>query len=85
MISADIDMPCPQAYAARFEGLTEAYRKIGYEPEPSLAFARCFRDLFPTRRRFGANIMDRFKQMGEGHILSRSSMLARRGASDREI
>jgi hypothetical protein len=58
-------MPCPQAYNARFGGLVEAYRRIGYEPaRGGLSFVDCFKKLVPKRRQFTQMVLGRFKEMG---------------------
>ncbi|HWZ30388.1 MAG TPA: recombinase family protein [Bryobacteraceae bacterium] len=63
-IIADPDMPCAQAYNARFGGLMEAYRKIGYQPERNLAYVDRDRMLLPIRRRFTAMILDGLRRLG---------------------
>ena len=63
-ITADLDMPCAQAYNARFGGLIEAYKRIGYEPERNLAYVERDRKLLPIRRRFTAIILSELRRMG---------------------
>ncbi len=64
-ISNDLDMPCPQAYTARFGALVEAYRRIGYQPDSgTLSFAESFKKLTPTRRKFTSTIIEQFTKMG---------------------
>jgi len=57
-------MPCVQSFNARFGGLSEAYRLIGYNPIRNLAFIERDRGLLSVRRHFTATIISKLREMG---------------------
>ena len=64
MIRADIDMPCPQSYNARFGTLAEAYRRIGFTPTRNIDHFDRDRAVRAVRREFTTTIMNELKGMG---------------------
>jgi hypothetical protein len=64
LISQAWDMPCLQVYESRFGGLTEAYRLIGYKPQRNLSFVAAYKDLWPLRKAFTAQVVAAFERLG---------------------
>jgi DNA invertase Pin-like site-specific DNA recombinase len=64
LIRANLDMPCAQVYNARFGGLAEAYRRIGYQPARSLSYVERFRAVLPIRRAFISEVMGEVVRLG---------------------
>jgi DNA invertase Pin-like site-specific DNA recombinase len=63
-ISADPDMPCSEVYQARFGGLLEAYRRIGYQPLKNYSYVERNRKVLPMRRAFSAAVIDALTKLG---------------------
>jgi hypothetical protein len=57
-------MPCSQVYHARFGGLLEAYRRIGYKPPRNCSYVERDRKLLPMRRAFTASVISALTRLG---------------------
>ena len=64
LINGAWEMPCPQVYESRFGGLTEAYKLIGYKPNMNLSFVASYKELWPLRRAFTAQVIAEFQRLG---------------------
>jgi DNA invertase Pin-like site-specific DNA recombinase len=64
LLKSEMAMPCAQVYVARFGGMAEAYRLIGYQPCRDLAWVERDRGLTPIRREFIARIVATLKRLG---------------------
>ena len=64
LMKGDWDMPCSQVYDARFGGLSEAYKLIGFNPRRNLAHIERDRPLLPIRRAFTAEVIAEFARLG---------------------
>jgi hypothetical protein len=62
--SSSPDMPSSEVYAARFGGLLEAYRRIGYEPPGNFSYVERDRKLLPMRRNFVATVISALQRLG---------------------
>src|SRR5260370_3708837 len=57
-------MTCSQMYNVRFGGLTEAYKRIGYQPVRSLSYVERYRAVLPIRRAFIASVIGVLASLG---------------------
>jgi DNA invertase Pin-like site-specific DNA recombinase len=58
------DMPCGQVFAARFGGLAEAYRRIGYTPRRDLSYVKRDQPLAPIRAEFIEQVLSTLMALG---------------------
>jgi DNA invertase Pin-like site-specific DNA recombinase len=64
LIRASLGMPCTHVFTARFGGLAEAYKRVGFQPRRNLAYVDRDRALAPIRRDFIARVVDTLKGFG---------------------
>jgi DNA invertase Pin-like site-specific DNA recombinase len=64
LIKATPHMPCGQVYAARFGGLAEAYRRVGYKPYRNLSWVERDQQLVQIRREFIASVIGTLRSFG---------------------
>jgi len=64
LIRASLGMPCTQVFTARFGGLAEAYKRIGFQPRRNLAFVERDRALTSIRREFITRVVGTLKSFG---------------------
>jgi DNA invertase Pin-like site-specific DNA recombinase len=58
LMRKSLSMPCGQLFSARFGGLAEAYRLVGYQPPRSLLWVERDRAIKPIRRDFVMRVVD---------------------------
>jgi hypothetical protein len=64
LIRRSLGVPCSHVYTARFGGLAEAYRRVGFQPGRNLAWLERDRALWPIRREFSALVIATLKSFG---------------------
>jgi DNA invertase Pin-like site-specific DNA recombinase len=64
LIRASLGMPSTHVYTARFGGLAEAYKRVGFQPRRNLAYVDRDRALTPIRREFIARVVGALKSFG---------------------
>lgn len=64
LIRASIGMPCTHVFTARFGGLAEAYKRVGFQPRRNLAYVDRDRALTPIRRDFIARVVGALRGFG---------------------
>jgi DNA invertase Pin-like site-specific DNA recombinase len=80
MIRADVNMPCPQSYNARFGTLVEAYRRIGFTPTRNIDHFDRDRPVRAVRRDFTTTVMNELKGLGAKVVQnSRTKLLSVNG------
>jgi hypothetical protein len=64
LIRASPGMPCTHVFTARFGGLAEAYKRVGFQPRRNLAYVDRDRVLTPIRREFVTRVVDTLRGFG---------------------
>ena len=64
LMKASEGMPCGQVYAARFGGLRQAYRRIGYKPNRDLSWMERDQPLVAIRKEFIERVVATLKTFG---------------------
>ena len=64
LMKKSLGMPCGQLFSARFGGLAEAYRRVGYQPPRSLKWVERDRAIKPLRRDFVTRVVDILTNFG---------------------
>lgn len=64
LIRASLGMPCTHVYTARFGGLAEAYRRVGFRPRRNLDWVERDRGLTPIRREFISRVVGTLRGYG---------------------
>jgi DNA invertase Pin-like site-specific DNA recombinase len=64
LIRASLGVPCTHVFTARFGGLAEAYKRVGFQPRRNLAYVDRDRALTPIRREFVSHVVGTLKSFG---------------------
>jgi hypothetical protein len=64
LIRASLGVPCTHVFTARFGGLAEAYKRVGFQPRRNLAYVDRDRALTPIRREFVIRVVGTLKSFG---------------------
>jgi DNA invertase Pin-like site-specific DNA recombinase len=64
LIRASLGMPCTHVFTARFGGLAEAYKRVGFQPRRNLAYVDRDRALTPIRREFVTRVVRTLTSFG---------------------
>ena len=64
LMRASMGMPCTHVFTARFGGLAEAYKRVGFQPYRNLAWIERDRALTPIRREFVSRVVSTLKSFG---------------------
>ena len=64
LIRASLGMPCTHVFTARFGGLAEAYKRVGFQPRRKLDWVDRDRALTPIRRELISRVVGTLKSFG---------------------